>query len=114
MGKYYYDTIEEAEAYIQQGNWEERTKALITFSEEKKKDFDFYWELFLSDEHPRVRKSALYAACYECYRHKKLKKLMEVLEFVYDKGRGDPNLIKLVSSEILDYYKKYGFSDQIK
>lgn len=110
MAKHYYDSLEEAEAYIIHGNWEERNKALITFAEEKSKDLAFYWEIFLSDEDPRVKRAALYHACYECYRTKKLKKLMEILEFVYDKGRGNEHLIKCVSSTLLDYYKRHGFN----
>jgi len=101
-----YDTRNDALTFLMHGSVEERILAIqsLIVNFRDKKDFDLYWEIFLSDDNYKVREHALNAACY-CSDEKGLYK---ILKHVLENERADYHLydIKTVSVHLLNLHEK--------
>ena len=95
-----YQNESEALTMLREGNWEERINAICSIYA-KKENFDLFWEIFLSDEHWRVRSNALCACC-----HIKPEKLYEILEYVLEHDRENNIFTRIIAQKLLELHKK--------
>jgi len=96
-----YKTENEIEAFLRNGNVEERIMAICSMDTTKEL-WEKYWDIFLTDESVKVQCNALCGAC-----HTDPDKIYYMLEYILkSKMDGMLYFTKIISEHFLREYKK--------
>lgn len=93
------DSENKIEAFLRNGNEEERINALCSI-DPKKENFERFWEIFISDTNSKVKGNALCGAV-----HSDMDKIWEMIEYVL-KNEYEASFLRVILIHLLEHHKK--------
>ena len=94
-----YESENEIEAYLRDGNEEERIYAICSI-DTKKENYERFWEIFISDTNPRVKGNALCGAI-----HCDINKVWEMTEYILE-NEYEASFLRVILKHLLEQHKK--------
>lgn len=94
-----YKSENEIEAYLRDGNEEERIYAICSI-DTKKENFERFWEIFISDTNSRVKGNALCGAV-----HCDMDKIWEMIEYILT-FEYEASFLRILLIHLLEQHKK--------
>jgi hypothetical protein len=93
------DSENEIEAFLRNGNVDERINALCSI-DPKKENFERFWEIFISDTNSKVKGNALCGAV-----HSDMKRIYEMIEYIL-KNEYEASFLRVILIHLLEQHKK--------
>jgi hypothetical protein len=94
-----YESENEIEAYLRNGNPEERIYAICSI-DSKKENYERFWEIFISDTNSRVKGNALCGAV-----HSDMSRIWEIIEYILE-NEYEEQFLRIILVHLLEQHKK--------
>lgn len=94
-----YESENEIEAYLRDGNPEERINAICSM-DTKRENYERFWEIFISDTNSRVKGNALCGAV-----HSDMTKIWEMIEYILE-NEYEASFLRVILKHLLEQHKK--------
>ena len=94
-----YESENEIEAYLREGNQEQRIYAICSI-DPKKENYERFWEIFISDTNSKVKGNALCGAV-----HSNMDKIWEIIEYVLE-NEYEASFLRVILKHLLEQHNK--------